>query len=102
MRGAAIEFISESLLGGAMALVAKAASVPEDGEGADVAFLGLESGLLISVRVVDKDASLIRRSRVVDVVENKICAADCLKISWELEWLGLKRLHELAEADDVA
>ena len=56
----------------AVALVAEAASLPEDREGAGEAVRGVLKGVRSGVGIVEEDRRAVARSRLVDVVEEKV------------------------------
>jgi hypothetical protein len=76
VRGPAIELVSQSVVGRAVAFVAVATAVAEDGEAAGVAAVELARGIGVGLGIVQEHSRFVSRSCVIDLVEDEICARD--------------------------
>jgi hypothetical protein len=79
-----------------MAFVPVAAAVAEDREAARVPLLDLARGVGVGARVVEEDARLVGRPRVIDAVEDQVRTGDLLAVGGHVERLGGKAPHRWA------
>jgi hypothetical protein len=85
MSGSKVEVVRRGPLGMAMALLTKAAGMPKDREESDVTTFGFSGGGSCRSWVVEEHVGRVRRARVVNVIKDKISAAEVLAILGQLE-----------------